>query len=76
MCPLLGTDKSDAGREDDGYILTLCSTVDAGAIVGSKMLVLDASDLGAGPVSEVDLPLQVPFGLHSDFVDFECLSPN
>jgi len=61
------------GKEDDGYILVMVSDIEHDKMKVSKMQVFDASDLSMGPVSEVDLPELIPFGLHSEWVPFESL---
>ena len=37
----------------------------------SRLLVLDGDDLGAGPVSTIDLPSHVNYGLHSLFLEWD-----
>ena len=68
-----GGDPARGGQEDEGYILILASDVVADKIDSSRMLVIDAADLGAGPVAQVELPERVPYGLHSEFVPWEGL---
>ncbi|MFC5817327.1 carotenoid oxygenase family protein [Nonomuraea harbinensis] len=48
-------------REDDGWLITITTTLDGSA---SRLLVLDASDVAAGPVATVHLPRGVPTGFH------------
>ncbi|MFD2354965.1 carotenoid oxygenase family protein [Nonomuraea ferruginea] len=48
-------------REDDGWLITITTTLDGNA---SRLLVLDASDVAAGPVATVHLPRGVPTGFH------------
>jgi len=39
----------------------------------SRVIILDGDDIGAGPVSSIDLPYHVCFGLHSLFVPWDTL---
>ncbi|MFI2028283.1 carotenoid oxygenase family protein [Streptomyces buecherae] len=58
---------ADGGvREDDGYLLTLVSDL---ADDTSRLLVLNAADLGSGPLATVDLPHRVPGGIHGSWID-------
>jgi carotenoid cleavage dioxygenase len=42
----------------------------------SEVVVLDASDLGAGPVARVLLPARVPIGFHATWVRGDQLPPD
>ena len=74
-------DPSQGGVEDDGYVIIVVSRVPtdgdlkmgAVAVLGSSMLVFDARDLAGGPVSQVALPDNIPFGLHSEWIPFDAL---
>ncbi|MET0191264.1 MAG: carotenoid oxygenase family protein [Pseudonocardia sediminis] len=63
-----------AGRaEDDGWLLSITNRRDGG---GSKLLVLDATDIGGRPVAAVTLPRRVPTGFHGSWVtDEEIAGP-
>jgi carotenoid cleavage dioxygenase len=52
--------------EDEGWVLTY--VYDA-ATDRSDLVVLDAADLGAGPVATVGLPARVPHGFHATWVE-------
>ncbi|MET0233245.1 MAG: carotenoid oxygenase family protein [Kibdelosporangium sp.] len=52
-------------NEDDGYLLTIVSDLKAAA---AQLLVLDASDLRAGPIAAVRLPRRVPAGIHGHWI--------
>lgn len=54
-----------ASGEDEGWVFTY--VYDA-ATDRSDLVVLDASDLGAGPVATVGLPVRVPYGFHATWV--------
>src|SRR5439155_1572370 len=57
--------RSGAGEEsdeDDGYLVSFVQDEAEG---GSEVVVLDAHDLGAGPVARVLLPGRVPVGFHA-----------
>lgn len=51
--------------EDDGWLLTIASRRDGS---GSKLLVLDATDVGGAPVAAVTLPRRVPAGFHGSWI--------
>jgi carotenoid cleavage dioxygenase len=55
----------DGTDEDDGWVLTY--VYDA-ATDKSELAVLDATDLAAGPVGTVALPVRVPHGFHAAWV--------
>ena len=61
--------RSDDAAEDDGWILTF---VYDKAEDRSEFVVLDAGDLGAGPIATVPLPGRVPFGFHGNWVPDEA----
>jgi carotenoid cleavage dioxygenase len=50
--------------EDDGWLLTLAHDDRHGR---SEVLVLDARDVGSGPIARVRLPQRVPFGFHANW---------
>lgn len=54
--------------EDDGWLLTIASSRDGS---GSKLLVLDATDVGGAPVAAVTLPRRVPAGFHGSWITDE-----
>ncbi|MDJ0767854.1 MAG: carotenoid oxygenase family protein [Ilumatobacter sp.] len=54
-------DADDAG-EGEGWLLAIDSTPDR-----SDLVVLDATDVAAGPVARVHLPQRIPDGFHGDF---------
>lgn len=56
---------ADARAEDEGWLLSIV-TDRSGA--GSGLLVLDATDLGSGPVASVQLPRAVPAGFHGSWI--------
>ena len=56
--------------EDDGWLLTIASRRDGS---GSKLLVLDATDVGGAPVATVTLPRRVPAGFHGSWIADEEL---
>jgi carotenoid cleavage dioxygenase len=55
----------EGGAEGEGWVLTY--TYDA-ARDGSDLVVLDATDVAAGPVATVELPQRVPCGFHATWV--------
>lgn len=50
--------------EDDGWLTTILTK----AGEGSKAVVVDATNVKAGPIASVALPQQVPIGFHACFV--------
>jgi carotenoid cleavage dioxygenase-like enzyme len=56
---------ADGRLEDEGYLLTIVSDLTASA---SQLLVLDAADLGKGPLAVVELPRRVPAGIHGHWI--------
>lgn len=54
-----------SGEEDDGYLVSFVSNEAEGR---SEIHVIDASDIEAGPVARVKLPVRVPAGFHSTWV--------
>ncbi|HVV11725.1 carotenoid oxygenase family protein [Amycolatopsis sp.] len=55
----------DATAEDDGWLLSVITHETADA---ARLLVLDASDVAAGPVATVELPRRVPAGFHGSWI--------
>lgn len=62
--PVFAADPQGAG-EADGYIL---SFIHAEHDERGRFIVLDARDLAAGPVAQVNLPRRVPAGLHGSWM--------
>lgn len=54
-----------SGADDDGYLVTFVTDERDGR---SEVQILDAADLGAGPVGRVLLPARVPLGFHATWV--------
>ncbi|TMR28213.1 dioxygenase [Nonomuraea zeae] len=54
--------------EDDGWLISIATLRDGSA---SQLLVLDATDLPAGPVASVELPRGVPTGFHGSWLPDE-----
>ncbi|NNE72513.1 MAG: 9-cis-epoxycarotenoid dioxygenase [Acidimicrobiales bacterium] len=62
--PLFVPDSDGAG-EGEGWLLSFGYSPSSDS---SRLLVLDATDVAAGPVAEVTLPVRVPFGFHGTWV--------
>ena len=60
----------DDGAEDDGYLLGIVTDARDRS---SALVVLDARDVGAGPVARVPLPRRVPHGFHAQWLDRDAL---
>lgn len=52
--------------EDDGWLV---NTVYDDSTDRTDVVVLDATDVGAGPVARVHLPRRMPFGFHANWFD-------
>jgi carotenoid cleavage dioxygenase-like enzyme len=57
--------RSDDAPEGDGYLLALTDRWDK---MLNELVILDTSDLAAGPIATVRLPLRVHFGIHGTWV--------
>ncbi len=64
--------RPDPTAEDDGWLITFVH--DAGT-AGAELVVLDAQDLGRGPVARVVLPQRVPYGFHGNWVSDRAVAP-
>lgn len=51
-------------HEDDGWVMVVILDV---SIMRSKLAILDASNIPAGPVATIHLPHHIPSGLHGGF---------
>ncbi len=51
--------------EDEGYLLTY---VHDEATDNSELVVVDATEVAAGPIARVELPARVPYGFHAAWV--------
>ncbi len=58
--------------EDDGWLLMFVHDVAAGT---AEFVVMDAQDIGRGPVATVTLPQRVPFGFHGNWVSDRSVAP-
>ncbi len=54
-----------AQAEDDGYLICFVQDERLGQ---SECLILDAQDIGAGPVATILVPYRVPYGFHAGWV--------
>lgn len=59
--------KVDAKDEDDGYCLGIVSKTGG---TESKLLIIDAKDIEAGPVASIVIPVRVPNGFHANWVPY------
>lgn len=56
---------SEAGADDEGWLLAY---VHDEATAATELAVLDASEVGNGPVASVRLPQRVPYGFHATWL--------
>lgn len=57
--------RSADAAEGDGWLL---ATLYRGTSNTSDMVILDATDVGAGPIATLHLPRRVPFGFHGNWM--------
>lgn len=62
--------RSPNAAEGDGYVLVVVGRLEE---MRSDLVVLDASDVGAGPVATLALPFRLRYGLHGNWVDAATL---
>jgi carotenoid cleavage dioxygenase len=65
--------RAGAVAEDDGYLVSFVHDETEGR---SEVLVLDATDVAAGPVARVLIPGRVPIGFHATWVRGDQLPQN
>lgn len=53
------------GAEDDGWLLSYVHDLDCGP---SKVVILNADDLGGTPQAVIELPVRVPLGFHGNWI--------
>ena len=56
----------EGGAEGEGYLIALLNHLD---MLRNDVVILDAQNLGKGPVATIHLPLKLKLGLHGNFVD-------
>ena len=54
-----------AASEDDGYLLSFVFDQSTNA---SSIMILDAQNVAAAPIAEIELPQRVPFGFHGSWI--------
>ncbi len=64
--------RSSANAEDDGWLLMFTHAHDASE---ASFVVLDAQDIGRGPVAEVKIPQRIPYGFHGNWVSDRSVPP-
>jgi carotenoid cleavage dioxygenase len=58
--------------EDDGWLMSMVHDVPNES---TELVVLDAQDIGRGPVATVMLPRRVPYGFHGNWVSDASVPP-
>ena len=54
----------DGSAEDDGWLLNAVYYDDRDT---TELVILDARDVGSGPIATVHLPRRMPFGFHANW---------
>lgn len=63
--------RDNAKDEDDAYVITLVTDMNENH---SECLILDAKDIGKGPVARIMLPHRIPIGAHACWVEADRMS--
>ncbi|MEL6346165.1 MAG: carotenoid oxygenase family protein [Myxococcota bacterium] len=58
--------RPESDVEDDGWLVMMSAHPETGE---SALLVLDATDVAAGPIARVPMKRRVPFGFHAEWID-------
>jgi carotenoid cleavage dioxygenase-like enzyme len=58
--------RSKQAPEGDGWIVQICNRLDEHR---SELLLFDALHIVKGPIATIDIPIQMRFGLHGNWVD-------
>jgi carotenoid cleavage dioxygenase len=58
--------RSKQAPEGDGWIVQICNRLDEHR---SDLLLFDALDIAKGPIATIDIPIQMRFGLHGNWVN-------
>lgn len=70
FAPKKSEDNNGNGNEDDGYIISVLMN---GKEKKSEVIILDATNIQAGPVARIPLGIAIPHGLHGCFASSkEC----
>lgn len=56
---------AQSADEDAGWLISIATPIDGG---GSSLVIMDATDVAAGPVATVGLPRRVPAGFHGSWI--------
>ena len=62
--------KPDTQVENEGWLMSYVHALDCSP---SKVMILDAQNIQAGPVATVYLPVRVPIGFHCNWIDYTSL---
>jgi carotenoid cleavage dioxygenase-like enzyme len=60
--------RENASEEDDGYCLGIVTSANG---LESKLLIIDAKDIEAGPLASIAMPVRVPNGFHTNWVSYD-----
>lgn len=70
--PRLGYQSWRSGDEDDGYVIVQCYIPERDV---TEFCILDAKDLGKGPIARIKLKHHIPYGFHGTFTPEVFLTP-
>lgn len=63
----------DSQSEDDGWVLVLVHDCQN---ISTELAILDAQDIGKGPIANLKLPTYVPMGVHGSWAPNYILGPD
>jgi carotenoid cleavage dioxygenase len=52
--------------EGDGWIVMVCNRLENRS---SDLLIFDATEIAAGPIATINIPVRLRFGLHGNWAD-------
>ena len=65
--------RGGAQAENDGWLMSYIHALDGNP---SRVVILDAQQMTAGPIATIHLPVRVPVGFHCNWIDYRKLRIN
>lgn len=65
--------REGAQAENDGWLMSYIHALDGSP---SRVVILDAQQMMAGPIATIHLPVRVPVGFHCNWIDYRKLKAN